>query len=82
MFDFAEIARRVFKYLIEGFIVAIVAFAIPKQSLDMGEIMIIGLSAVATFSLLDTWIPAMAVSARSGAGLGIGMGLVGFPAGF
>ncbi len=81
MFDVAEIARRIFKYLIEGLMVAIAAFAIPKKSLNMEEIVLLALTAAATFAILDTYIPSMGVSARTGAGFGIGANLVGFPGG-
>tara|TARA_B100001059_G_C17722537_1_gene521557 strand:+ start:494 stop:766 length:273 start_codon:yes stop_codon:yes gene_type:complete len=74
-----ELLRRVIKYLVEGLMVAIAAFAIPKKSLNLEEIALIALTAAATFSILDTYIPSMAVSARSGAGFGIGANLVGFP---
>ena len=37
------------------------------------------LTAAATFSILDTYVPSLAVSARTGAGFGIGANLVGFP---
>jgi len=47
--------------------------------LKMEEIAIIALMAAATFSILDTFIPTMGVTARSGAGFGIGANLVGFP---
>ncbi len=82
MFDVAELIKRVIKYLIEGLIVAIAAFAIPKRSLNLEEIALIALTAAATFAILDTYIPAMGVSARSGAGLGIGFRISGFPSGF
>lgn len=75
--DLVEIARRVIKYLIEGIMVAVAAYAIPKQSMKMSEIIIIGLTAAATFSVLDVFLPSMAGAARSGAGSGIGMGLIG-----
>jgi hypothetical protein len=61
--------------------VAIAAYAIPKQTLKVEEIVIIALTAAATFSVLDVFVPAMGVSARSGAGMGIGFNLVGFPGG-
>lgn len=79
--DLRELVRRIFKYLVEGFIVALAAYAIPKRSLNKEEIILIALTAAATFSTLDTYIPSMGVSARSGAGLGIGANLVGFPGG-
>ena len=79
MFDMNELFRRIVKYLIEGFMVAIAAFAIPKRSLNFEEIALLSLTAAATFAILDTYIPSMGVSARTGAGLGIGANLVGFP---
>ncbi len=78
-FDLSELVKRAIKYLVEGLMVAIAAFAIPKKSLNFDEIALISLTAAATFSILDTYVPAIAVNARSGAGLGIGANLVGFP---
>jgi ABC-type Co2+ transport system permease subunit len=81
MFDFSELVKRALKYLIEGFMVAIAAYAIPKQSLKMEEVIVIALTAAATFAVLDVFVPTMASSARGGAGFGIGANLVGFPGG-
>ena len=78
-FDFGELVKRAIKYIVEGLMVAIAAYAIPKKSLNLDEVALIALTAAATFSILDTYVPSMAVSARSGAGLGVGMNLVGFP---
>lgn len=77
--DFSELVKRAIKYIVEGIMVAIAAFAIPKKSLNIEEIVIIALTAAATFSVLDVFIPPMAASARGGAGFGIGANLVGFP---
>lgn len=77
--DIGELVKRAIKYLVEGLMVAIVAFAIPQRSLKLDEVALIALTAAATFSILDTYIPSMAVNARSGAGFGIGANLVGFP---
>ena len=77
MFDITELIKRIIKYLVEGLMVAIAAFAIPKRSLNLEEIGLIALTAAATFSILDTYIPSMGVSSRRGAGLGIGVNLVG-----
>lgn len=82
MLDIAELVRRIIKYLVEGLMVAIAAYAIPKRSLNLEEIGCIALTAAATFSILDTYIPAMGVSTRTGAGLGVGLNLVNFPGGF
>lgn len=81
MFDFNELVKRVVKYLVEGIVVALVAFAVPKKSLNVEEVVIIALTAAATFSVLDVFVPTMASSARGGAGFGIGANLVGFPGG-
>lgn len=80
MFDVAEFVKRVIKYLVEGLMVAIAAYAIPKRSLNMEEIILLALTAAATFSILDTYVPSIAVTTRSGAGFGIGANLVQFPA--
>ena len=77
MFDLNELVKRAIKYLIEGLVVALAAFAIPKKQLNVEEIVIIALTAAATFSILDVFIPAMGSSARGGAGFGIGANLVG-----
>jgi ABC-type Co2+ transport system permease subunit len=76
-----EWLKRLFKYLMEGFMVSLAAFAIPKHSLNIQEITLIALTAAATFAILDTYVPSMGSSARSGAGFGIGANLVGFPGG-
>ena len=78
-FDLSELVRRVVKYLVEGVMVEVAAYAIPKRSLNLDEVMLIALTAAATFSILDTYVPSLAVSARSGAGFGVGANLVGFP---
>jgi hypothetical protein len=78
-FDLGEIIKRAIKYLVEGFTVALAAFFIPAKNLDMGEIMVIALTAATTFALLDVASPSMtiATAVRQGAGLSIGAGLVG-----
>jgi len=80
-FDVQEIIRRIIKYLIEGLMVAIAAYAIPKKSMNFEEIALLALVAAATFSILDTYLPSMGVTARTGAGFGIGANMVGFPGG-
>ena len=82
MFDIGELVKRIIKYLVEGLMVAIAAYAIPKRSLNLEEIALIALTAAATCSILDTYVPSMGVTARSGAGFGIGANLVKFPGGF
>jgi ABC-type Co2+ transport system permease subunit len=79
VFDFSELIKRAIKYLVEGLVVAIVAVLVPKKALNVEEIVIIALTAAATFSILDVFIPSMGSSVRQGAGLGLGFNLVKFP---
>ena len=80
-FNLGELIKRAIKYLVEGIMVALAAYLVPdkKRSLNLDEVALIALCAAATFSILDTYVPAIGVSARSGAGFGIGANLVGFP---
>jgi len=82
LINVSELVKRIIKYLVEGLMVSIAAYAIPKRSLNIEEIVLIALTAAATFSILDTYVPSMGVTARSGAGFGIGANLVKFPGGF
>jgi len=77
MFDINELIKRAIKYLIEGLAVATCAIIIPKKSLNVEEIIIIALTAAATFSILDVFIPSMGSSVRNGAGMTLGSSLVG-----
>jgi ABC-type Co2+ transport system permease subunit len=77
MLDLTEIVKRAIKYLIEGLVVAICATLIPKKPLEAEAIIILALTAAATFSILDVFIPAMGASARGGAGFGLGANLIG-----
>ena len=77
--EISELLKRAVKYLVEGLMIAIAAMAIPKKTLQVEEIALLALTAAATFAILDTYLPSMAVSARTCAGFGIGGNLVGFP---
>ena len=77
--DISELLRRAVKYLVEGILVAAAAYVIPQKTLKLEEVLLIALTAAATFCVLDAYLPSMAVAARSGAGFGIGGNLVGFP---
>jgi hypothetical protein len=77
LFDFNEFMKRAIKYLVLGLVIAIVAFSIPKQRLKLEEISVIGLSAAASFAILDIFAPSIGQAARTGAGYGIGIGLTG-----
>ena len=77
--DAKEVATRMLKYFVEGLVVAIAAWVMPGKKSDPVDVLCLGLVAAATFSLLDLFAPSIAVSARSGAGMGVGANLVGFP---
>ena len=59
--------------------IAVVIVHIIAMTVTVTISIVIALTAAATFSILDTYIPSMGESARSGAGFGIGANLVGFP---
>lgn len=67
------------KYLLEGLAVGIAAALIPKKNLAVPEIIVIALSAAATFALLDIFAPRVGDGARKGAGFGLGAQTVGWP---
>lgn len=75
--DVKELLVRIFKYVFEGVIVAVAAFLIPGRKLKAQDILTIGVIAAATFSLLDLFAPTIGSSVRNGAGLSLGVGLVG-----
>ena len=74
-----EVLKRLVKYLIEGFVVGIAVFLIPKKKISLEDSFWIAFIAAMTFSILDMFAPSISVSARQGAGFGLGAGLVGFP---
>jgi len=76
-FDIRELIIRIFKYIFEGLIVAIAAYVIPGRKLAFEEVITIGVIGAATFSVLDLFAPSIGSSVRTGAGLGIGVNLVG-----
>jgi ABC-type Co2+ transport system permease subunit len=75
--DLGEFVKKIIKYLLEGLIVAIAVYAIPKKTMNLEEITIIGLTAAATFAVLDIFLPSVGVSAKQGLGFAIGTGLSG-----
>ncbi len=76
--DFQEVVKRVVKYIFEGFAVAVAAYYIPQKKMKMDEIVLIGLTAAASFAILDLFAPKVGDAARTGAGFGTGAQLVGF----
>jgi ABC-type Co2+ transport system permease subunit len=78
--DRGGLVASLVKYVLEGVAVAIAAYVIPGKTMARREIAMIALTATATFAILDIYAPSVGSSARTGAGFGIGAGLVGFPA--
>lgn len=78
-FSVGEFVNRALKYLLEGLAIAVAAIYIPKKSLPMEEIAALALVAAAVFALLDVLAPSVGITARQGAGFGLGANLVGFP---
>ena len=78
-FSMGEFVNRALKYLVEGLAVATAAIFIPKKALPMEDIAVLALVAAAVFALLDVLAPSIGVTARQGAGFGLGANLVGFP---
>lgn len=81
--DLGEVLRRALKYLVEGVMVGLAAMLVSQgrkgSKLDAQEILILGVTAAFVFAILDMYAPSVAVGTRTGAGLGVGMNLVGFP---
>ena len=74
-----DLLTRIIKYVVEGVAVALALFFIPRKHLPMDEILTITIAAAAVFAVLDIFSPSIGVTARQGAGFGIGANLVGFP---
>jgi|TARA_B110000967_G_C18623799_1_gene430145 ABC-type Co2+ transport system permease subunit len=78
-FDLQEVIKRAVKYLVEGGAVAVAAYYIPKKKMNVEEIVMIAITAAATFALLDMYAPSIGSAARQGTGFGIGANMAGFP---
>ena len=67
--DFAEILGRALKYLMEGLAVGLACYF---TKLNFDEIVMIAVTAAATFAILDMYTPQVSSAARMGTGFGIG----------
>jgi hypothetical protein len=76
-FDLGALVQSAIKYLIEGLAVAVVAYYLPRKRLSLQEVLVMGVTAAATFAILDQFAPAVGTYSRTGAGFGVGVGLVG-----
>ena len=76
---FGFVAQSVLRHIHEARNVAAGSRVAMPALVAPHEVALIALTAAATFSILDTYIPSMGVTARTGAGFGIGANMVGFP---
>ena len=77
--DMKDVITRAVKYLVEGIAVALALLLIPRKGLPADELVSIVVVAAAVFAHLDIFSPTIGVTARQGAGFGLGANLVGFP---
>ena len=77
--DVNDLVTRVIKYLVEGIAVALALVFIPRKALPYDEVLTVTVLAAVVFAILDIFAPSIGVTARQGAGFGIGANLVGFP---
>lgn len=75
-----ELGTRVVKYLLEGLAVAVAMVVIPRRIPSVEEIVSVSVVAALVFAILDLLSPSVGLTARQGAGFGLGANLVGFPA--
>jgi len=68
---------RITKYIIMGLLIASCCYIIPGKKLMAEEVVLIAASAAATFAILDTYLPGVGISARTGVGFTLGSNLVG-----
>ena len=59
--DSKEILKRVFKYIIQGIVIAIAAYIIPDIKLDFNTILMITLTGESAFAILDLVLPSIVV---------------------
>jgi hypothetical protein len=78
-FSMSELITRAIKYILEGLAVAVACVIIPRKVPPMEEIFTIAVIAATVFAILDLASPSVGLTARQGAGFGLGANLVGFP---
>ena len=78
-FSASELLTRVIKYFLEGLAVAVSMILILRKTPPMEEVLTIAVVAATVFAILDMLSPSIGLTARQGAGFGMGARLVGFP---
>jgi hypothetical protein len=80
-FSATELLTRAIKYFLEGLAVAVAMVIIPKKVPNVEEIIVVATVAAVVFAILDLLSPSVGLTARQGAGFGLGAHLVKFPGG-
>lgn len=65
------------KYLLEGIVIAVALLVIPQRKLPVQAVISVAVTAGLTFLVLDLAVPSVAENARMGAGLVVGLKMVG-----
>jgi hypothetical protein len=68
--------QALFKYVLEGFAVAVVARMILGDRIGTEEVLMLGLTAAASFAVLDAFAPGVSLGTRLGAGFGLGKAMI------
>lgn len=79
-FSAVELMTRAIKYFLEGLAVAVAMVIIPRKVPNVEEIVVVATVAAVVFAILDLLSPSVGLTARQGAGFGLGANMVGFPA--
>ena len=59
--DSKEILKRVFKYIIQGIVIAIAAYTIPDVKLNTTSIALITLTGASAFAIIDLVLPSITI---------------------
>ena len=78
-FNGTELLTRAVKYFLEGLAVAVAMVIIPRKVPQLEEIAVIATTSAVVFAILDLLSPSVGLTARQGAGFGLGAHIVKFP---
>ena len=73
----SDLLKKIITYCIEGFAVSLVLTLIFKKIRSYENILLIGLTATALFSIMDLYSPTISNFVRQGTGFGLGINLTG-----
>ena len=59
--DSKEILKRIFKYIIQGIVIAIAAYTIPDVKLNMTSILLLTLTGASAFAIIDLVLPSIII---------------------